>query len=200
MFVRALAVAVPVALVCTACAQEKVGPRSTPAKHAAKVVPVPSGEGAALQAPDNALSQEALNLRRISAGQARTLDRQLRRCLTQIEGEPRRTAAVGRFRTCAFRQLVHSGVSQRFNAMLAVTLTRRLRGGTCRSSLLALAGIARILGEEADAVWRELISTPRWSARERGAVLALGGLARSLARLNPRTWRRNCAPARQFVG
>ena len=81
-------------------------------------------------------------------------------------------------------------------ALLAMMLTRRLRGGSCRTSLLGLAAIARIVGTSADSMLRDLNSQPRWGARERAGVRALRALARAtVAHLDRRTWRRHCAPA-----
>jgi hypothetical protein len=104
--------------------------------------------------------------------------------------------AAARFRGCAFRELAHSSISQRLNAVLALTLTRRLHGGSCRDSLLAFAGVVRAVAGEAEGMLRELNSTLRWDARERSRVRALRELARDTRRhLNRRAWRRDCPPA-----
>ena len=80
--------------------------------------------------------------------------------------------------------------------MLALTLTRRLHGGSCRDSLLAFAGVVRAVAGEAEGMLRELNSTLRWDARERSRVRALRELARDTRRhLNRRAWRRDCPPA-----
>lgn len=139
-------------------------------------------------APDDALSRQALDLRELSAGQALALDRQLRHCLARVD------AATG-MRMCAFRQLAHSAVSQRLNAGIAIALTRRLTGGDCRDSLLTLASLATLLGSHSDGILRELNGMPTVTAEEHTRVLALDALARDVAgSLDEQAWRRDCRP------
>jgi hypothetical protein len=159
-----------------------------------------AGQGAAVRgalgihAPYDA-TREALDLRALSAGQLLTLDHRLRGCMARVGGAGGVPAAA-RFRECAFRELAHSSISQRLNAVLALTLTRRLHGGSCRDSLIAFAGVARVVAAEAEGMLRELNSTLSWDARERTRVRALRELARDTRHhLNPRAWRRDCRPA-----
>jgi hypothetical protein len=178
MTVRTVAIAVLAALLCAGCA----------------------GQGGALrpvsrvQVPYDA-TREARDLTALSAGQLLTLDHRLRGCMARLGGAGGVPAAA-RFRECAFRELAHSSISQRLNAVLALTLTRRLHGGSCRDSLLAFAGVVRIVAAEAEGMLRELNSTLRWNERERMKVRALRKLARDTRDdLNPRAWRRDCRPA-----
>ena len=192
MRARAIVLAGALALVCSACAQQ----RATPAPSAVKPVPLAVGGVTAADPPSPAILSQALALRTISAQQLRALDDGLRRCMARIAPDARDANASVRFRTCAFRHLAHSGASQRLNATLALALTRRLQDGSCRSSLFVLAAIARIVGTSSDAMLRDLNSRPRWSAAEGAGVRELRRLARAtLVRLDPRAWHRHCAPA-----
>lgn len=175
---RARALALVLAIICSGCANEHGAPRPPP-----RAVGLSAGDAAQL---------EALDLRTLSAGQLLALDHQLHRCLVQVGGAAGLPAAA-RFRTCAFRELAHNSISQRFNAMLALTLTRRLRGGNCRANLLAFAGVAQIVAVEAESMLRELNGLQTWTARQRAEVRALRSLARDTrARLASRAWRRDC--------
>lgn len=176
---RAPALALALALVCSACGHEHGGPRPPPVALA----------------PSDAAQLEALDLRSLSAGQLGALDHELTRCLIQIGGAAGVPAGV-RFRSCAFRELAHNSISQRFNAVLALALTRRLHRGACRDSLLAFAGVTRIVATEAESMLRELNSDEQWNARNRAQVRALRALVRDTrAHLSLRAWRHYCALA-----
>ena len=178
MAVRVLLVVAAPALLCAGCAGQGAAMRQAVGIHA----------------PYDA-TREALDLRALSAGQLLTLDHRLRGCVARVGGAGGVPAAA-RFRECAFRELAHSSISQRLNAVLALTLTRRLHGGDCRDSLLAFAGVVRVVAAEAEGMLRELNSTLRWDARERARVRALRRLARDTRHhLSRRAWRRDCRPA-----
>jgi hypothetical protein len=175
--VRAPALALALALICSACGHEH-GPTRPP----------PVGI-----APNDAALLEALDLRSLSAGQLHALDQELSRCLVRVGGAAGVPAGV-RFRSCAFRQLAHNSISQRLNAVLALALTRRMHRGTCRANLFAFAGITQIVAAEAESMLRELNSQPVWSAHQRTRVRALRALARDTrVHLDPRAWRHDCA-------
>ena len=181
----AVAAAVTLSLIWSGCAGEKSGPRPPPAP----VQPLQ------LDAPDYALSRDALDTRTLSATQAAALERTVRSCQARIDSRAAAVPSAARFRECAFRELAHSSISQRLNAVLALTLTRRLRGGACRANLFALASGAQTLAAAAEGVLRELNSQLAWDAREHLKLLALRTLARStLTGLDARAWRRHCAP------
>jgi hypothetical protein len=176
------AVAAVVALCCAGCASHG----KPELRGVGLAAPTPEAV-AQFDAPDHALSRQALDLRALSAGQALALARQLRHCLAQDD------AATG-LRACAFRQLAHSAVSQRLNAGIAVALIRRLRGGDCRASLLTLASLAALLAGHSDGVLRELNGMPTVTRTEHRRLLALDALARDVAAsLDERAWRRHCA-------
>jgi hypothetical protein len=176
--VRVLLVVAALALVCSGCAGQGAAMR----------------QAVGLHAPYDA-SREALDLRALSAGQLLRLDHTLRGCMVRVGGDGGVPAAA-RFRECAFRELAHNSISQRFNAVLALTLTRRLHGGSCRDGLLAFAGVVRVVAAEAEEMLRELNGTLRWDARERTKVRALRRLARETRHdLSARAWRRDCSPA-----
>ena len=178
MTVRTVAIAVLAALLCAGCADQRGTLRQV----------------SRVQAPYD-VTREALDLRALSAGQLLTLDHKLRGCMATV-GATGGVPAAARFRECAFRELAHSSISQRLNAVLALDLTRRVHGGSCRDSLLAFAGIARVVAAEAEGMLRELNSTLQWDARERMKVRALRALARDTRQhLDPRAWRRDCRPA-----
>ena len=176
---RAAALALALALMCSACGHERGGPRPPPVAIA----------------PSDAAQLEALDLRSLSAVQLGALDHELTRCLLRV-GLAAGVPAGVRFRSCAFRELAHNSISQRFNAVLALALTRRLHRGSCRDSLLAFAGVTRIVATEAESMLRELNSDEVWTARNRAEVRALRGLVRDTrAHLDPRAWRHHCALA-----
>jgi hypothetical protein len=191
----ALAAAVTLALIGSGCASEQSGPRS--ALHVADLAPLlVAGVEVPLDAPDLALSRDALHLRTLSATQALALQHALRRCVTPAPG-----SSTARFRACAFRELAHNSISQRLNGVIALTLARRLADGDCRTSLLTMAGLTRALAGAAEGTLRELNSQPRWSAQERANLLGLRALARdAVASLRARSWRRDCAPSSQSGG
>src|SRR5262245_40337515 len=128
MRARALVAALTLAMLCAGCADEQSGPRPPPGLRAVDLAPLlAAGAAETLAAPALALSRDALHLRTLSAGQAFALERTLGRCLAPVGARARSSTAT--FRACAFRQLAHNSVSQRLNAVLALTLARRLDKG-----------------------------------------------------------------------
>lgn len=178
MTVRVLLVVAAMALLCCGCAGQGAAMRQALGIH-----------------PPYDATREALDLRALSAGQLLSLDHKLRGCMARVGGAGGVPAAA-RFRECAFRELAHSSISQRLNAVLALTLTRRLQVGSCRDSLIAFAGVVRVVAVEAEGMLRELNSTLHWDARERTKVRTLRKLARDTRdHLNPRVWQHDCRPA-----
>jgi hypothetical protein len=193
------AAVVTVALSCSSCAREQAGPRPPPLRAVDLAPLLVAGATPQLDAPDVALSGDAFHVRALSASQARSLQRTLGRCLGPATVA--RGSSTARFRACAFRQLAHNSISQRLNAVLALTLARRLNDSDCRTSLLTLAGVTRALAGAAEGTLRELNSRPRWSTEELAHLAALRALTRDMVvNLHGQAWRRDCAPTAHAAG